>query len=350
MKKSFIYPMLAILIFAIACKKEKEEKPNVEKEETELVKQNDTVVPKSSETDTVQTNPADTTTVNPNPADTTAVAPKPSGADTVATKPLDTVSVANLSYKASKYDTSQSFVNEYIEFNTTNKYLKVKHKNIQFCNKPENIFVKSFISNDTMFIYEETSKYSGCSTFMYDLNYTLQFSYGKYHVILKKNNKIIHEFELDYNSQTNANLIIKDDIFVGKTEKLNVKKFSHTDCKSHAKSAYKYKSAKKEYLELSSDGKYLKIKHINAKFNCCPGKIFITSKISKNIIFIDEDETLHDCNCVCDYDLDYKVGPLKYKKYLIVMTQMKDPVPYKKIDLNFNSNTKKIVNIENKYN
>ncbi len=84
----------------------------------------------------------------------------------------------------------------------------------------------------------------------------------------------------------------KDEKKTAKREgKLEIKKFSHTDCQG---SPYYVESniqkRKEEYLELKADRNYLKVKHINALFNCCPGSIRVTSKISNDTIYIREKE------------------------------------------------------------
>ncbi len=131
-----------------------------------------------------------------------------------------------------------------------------------------------------------------------------------------------------------------------------VHNLSYSDCKSNnnTKTQKVEQTSQKEYLELKANDKYLKINHINAEFNCCPGKILVTSKISNDTIFIDENETEHTCNCICNYDVTYEVGKLDYGKYHIVLTKLKAPFSYKEFDLNFNSNTSEVININNKYN
>ncbi len=125
---------------------------------------------------------------------------------------------------------------------------------------------------------------------------------------------------------------------ITKQGKLNVKNLSYGDCKSNS-----LKSTKKEYLELIADGKYLKIKHVNSVFNCCPGEISVNSKISNDTIFIDENEKEHACNCICNYDLNYKIGTLEYGKYTVILNKLH--TPFIKFYLDFNPNTNKIINI-----
>ncbi len=115
--------------------------------------------------------------------------------------------------------------------------------------------------------------------------------------------------------------------------------FSYTECKPQTKSDYP-----KEYLELKSEGKYLKIKHINAEFNCCPEELLINSKISNDTIFVYQDEKISGCNCVCRYDLNYKVGTLKYKTYHFVLNHMNSVLM--EFDLDFDTKLNKVITIQ----
>ncbi len=131
--------------------------------------------------------------------------------------------------------------------------------------------------------------------------------------------------------------------------KLEIRNFSRTDCKQDADYIGNLaQESKKEYLELKSDGKYLKVKHINAQFNCCPEEIVVTSKISNNTIYIDENEKSHACDCICDYDLDYEIGELDYSNYYVVLTKLKAPFSYKEFELDFNANVNKRIYVEYK--
>ncbi len=122
---------------------------------------------------------------------------------------------------------------------------------------------------------------------------------------------------------------------------ISVSNLSHAGCKNNTQ-----KSTKKEYIRLKAKGKYLGIEHINADFNCCPGKIFAGSKISNDTIFINEDETEHACDCVCKYDLTYELGILVYRKYHIIFRQFNWTVA--EFNLDFNSKTNKIIYITHK--
>ncbi len=99
---------------------------------------------------------------------------------------------------------------------------------------------------------------------------------------------------------------------------LSVANLSYAGCKNNT-----LNSAEKEYLRLKANGQYLGIEHINSEFNCCPGKIFVDSQISNDTIFINEDETEHACDCICKYDITYKLGILGYRNWILTQLQMK---------------------------
>ncbi len=127
---------------------------------------------------------------------------------------------------------------------------------------------------------------------------------------------------------------------VKRKEKLEIKNFSHTDCK---KSAYYIEKSnqrsREEYLELKADRKYLRVRHIDALLNCCPEEIIATSKISNDTLYIREKEkSPHGCDCACLYDLDYKIGKLDYTKYYVVLTMRRSKEPYLEFELDFNEN------------
>lgn len=95
-------------------------------------------------------------------------------------------------------------------------------------------------------------------------------------------------------------------------------------CKSNEKSeelisvADTLSCIKYEYMAAE---KFLRIKHINTAFNCCPGEI--TSEISFNndtlIIKEKESESLCDCNCL--YDLEIEAGEIPDKPFILKIVE-----------------------------
>lgn len=120
--------------------------------------------------------------------------------------------------------------------------------------------------------------------------------------------------------------------------------FSYVGCKETTDGANSPKSSngvladEQEYIMYKAvNPTYLEVQHINAVFNCCPGKLIAESAISNDTIKIMEDESEHSCDCICKYDLHFKIGPLNYKKYHIVL--YKSNRNYAEFDLDFNITT-----------
>jgi hypothetical protein len=93
---------------------------------------------------------------------------------------------------------------------------------------------------------------------------------------------------------------------------------SHTDCHSHANAAASYDIPG----DMScADWQYsygiLRLKHINAAFNCCPGDITADISIANDTITIVEREEQSMCDCSCLYDLEFEIGNLEPRAYAI---------------------------------
>jgi len=61
----------------------------------------------------------------------------------------------------------------------------------------------------------------------------------------------------------------------------------------------------------------LKMKHVNAGFNCCPGALSATIDFNGNTITITEAEQDAACHCLCLFDLDFEIVNLKAGTYTI---------------------------------
>lgn len=73
-----------------------------------------------------------------------------------------------------------------------------------------------------------------------------------------------------------------------------------------------------EYITLRTvDNYYLQYNHINSMFNCALGQITVSIEISSSAISINEKETSSLANCICPYDLEFRLGPLQYGSYTI---------------------------------
>lgn len=75
-----------------------------------------------------------------------------------------------------------------------------------------------------------------------------------------------------------------------------------------------------EYIIIrNTDNYYILFSHINSIFNCEPGEITVSIEILSNTISINENESgspLSDC--ICPYDLEFRLGPLRYGEYVLI--------------------------------
>jgi len=98
-------------------------------------------------------------------------------------------------------------------------------------------------------------------------------------------------------------------------EPLSIKDISVSDCKTKGGSS---KGIDPDYITLKTvDDYYLLINHINAMFNCQPGQITIAISFSSNEITMDENESSSLADCICPYDIEFKLGPLQYDTYTL---------------------------------
>ncbi|MFO7652312.1 MAG: hypothetical protein R6X25_00660 [Candidatus Krumholzibacteriia bacterium] len=74
---------------------------------------------------------------------------------------------------------------------------------------------------------------------------------------------------------------------------------------------------RQECLHLNYDGAgTLALRHENTAFNCCP-KYTAEVTVTGGVITVVEVETAADCDCVCLYDLDYRVEDLTPGEYMV---------------------------------
>jgi len=86
---------------------------------------------------------------------------------------------------------------------------------------------------------------------------------------------------------------------------------SRTNCKSfpqtNSQASESIRAANQECAEYIYDGKsVLRLKHVNAGFNCCPGTVSADIQVTGGEIRIKEKESSSLCDCNCLYDLDYE--------------------------------------------
>ena len=99
-------------------------------------------------------------------------------------------------------------------------------------------------------------------------------------------------------------------LFSCEEEKNNeiVQDFNHSGCKSSLKSNLNQEAIRVKTLD---SGKLL-IEHSDTYFNCEPGEITVDVKINNKTIEIYEDETSSLADCICPYDLEFKIIGIEY--------------------------------------
>lgn len=80
-------------------------------------------------------------------------------------------------------------------------------------------------------------------------------------------------------------------------------------------------AARQDCLEYSYDGATLRLKHVNAGFNCCPGEISAMIRVTGNAITISEMEAMAGCYCKCLFDINYLIENLPPGQYTILVDE-----------------------------
>ncbi len=66
----------------------------------------------------------------------------------------------------------------------------------------------------------------------------------------------------------------------------------------------------------------LRITHVNAGFNCCPGDLSATISVEDGLILIVEAESEASCHCLCLYDVEYEITDLTPGEYTIRFVEL----------------------------
>ncbi len=99
------------------------------------------------------------------------------------------------------------------------------------------------------------------------------------------------------------------------------KLLSNTECKSELAVIETEKGDTLSCIEYEYEDGVLHLQHINAGFNCCPGKIYTTFQLNNNIITVTESEKEAGCKCNCLYDLDVEIIGIEAKTYQIEIVE-----------------------------
>jgi len=93
-----------------------------------------------------------------------------------------------------------------------------------------------------------------------------------------------------------------------------------------------------EYITLNTiDDSYLLFNHINSILNCQPGQITVALSISNDTITLNEEESEYSADCVCPFDITFKLGPLEEGIYTIMFQKFGGT--FKEYSLDFNKST-----------
>ena len=57
-------------------------------------------------------------------------------------------------------------------------------------------------------------------------------------------------------------------------------------------------------------------------FNCSPDKLITDVAINGFTIEINENKEGYGANCLCLYDLNYKIGPIAHGKHTVILNKM----------------------------
>ncbi len=103
------------------------------------------------------------------------------------------------------------------------------------------------------------------------------------------------------------------------TEEMQIsgKVVKSSDCKDNIKSAGDPDNLSCVEYGFDPQNNLLKMEHINAGFNCCPGKLYCDIWLSNDTIYIQEFEEAALCRCNCLYDLDIEIKGVESQKYQV---------------------------------
>jgi len=98
---------------------------------------------------------------------------------------------------------------------------------------------------------------------------------------------------------------------------------NHTACKDFGLKQRSENDSREDCLIFSYDGSdVLSLRHVNAAFNCCPGKLSVEIKQVADTLIVIESEEEALCDCDCLYDLEYELTGIDPASYVI---RVKEP-------------------------
>lgn len=95
---------------------------------------------------------------------------------------------------------------------------------------------------------------------------------------------------------------------------------SMTDCKTWGIYRVAQTPPDQDCIQYSYRGRTLELTHVNTALNCCP-EFEARVTVSRDSIFIIEDEVEGGCHCLCLYDLKYEIRHLPAGTYRVIVSQ-----------------------------
>jgi hypothetical protein len=106
-------------------------------------------------------------------------------------------------------------------------------------------------------------------------------------------------------------------------QKITATLIDHSDCKGLKSASADEVPNTQSCINYIYDGitGILSVKHVNAGFNCCPGKLTCSVGTVGDTLVITEHEQSPMCNCDCLFDLDIEVSSLPDTQYVIKVVE-----------------------------
>ena len=202
----------------------------------------------------------------------------------------------------------------YYDYNGVNGTLFLTHANAGFNCCPGEIVAEMSVSNDTIFIYESEvyDSLGPCYCLcLFDVDYEISdLAAGEYVIkvigmyLLDTSDYLV--FDVDLNTSPSGNSCVTRTHYPWGYEPMPAGFLvGGAECKSYGA---KDDTLEQDCIVYDYDGEgTLNLTHVNDMFNCCPESLYITVNVEDNVISVDEYETDGLCDCICMFDLEYRI-------------------------------------------
>jgi hypothetical protein len=75
------------------------------------------------------------------------------------------------------------------------------------------------------------------------------------------------------------------------------------------------------YYSFNESSEVLTVNHINAGFNCCPGKLSCNVSVSGDTLIIKEYEKSALCDCNCLYDIEIEISEITINHFIVKIVE-----------------------------